>query len=76
MSTTGAPAQTTAAPQGAGSAPVPVAPQRTHPREGSNLGTFGVRPGYPSSMTAGFDISIGQVWFGTNVESVLRFHYF
>ena len=46
MSTTAVtpPIQTPSIPQGAGGASVPTAPARAALREGSNLGTFGVRP--------------------------------
>lgn len=45
MSTAGTPPiQTPSIPQGAGGASVPTAPPRAAPREGSNLGTFGVCP--------------------------------
>lgn len=64
--------QTLSVPQGAGGSSGPTAPARA-PREGSNLGTFGVRPAIHKSMTAKglISVSIGQVWLGTNVESAI-----
>ena len=76
MSTTGTPAmQTPSIPQGAGGSSVPTAPPRGAPREGSNLGTFGVRPVSHDCRFA-LSVLIGQIWFGTNVKSGSRFHSF
>jgi len=55
MSTTAVtpPIQTPSIPQGAGGASVPTAPARAALREGSNLGTFGVKSGLAQMLKGG-----------------------
>ena len=59
MSTTAVtpPIQTPSMPQGAGGASVPTAPARAALREGSNLGTFGVRPACIHDRSQGLSVS-------------------